>query len=610
LVTAWLLLVGFNSSAATISYSHSFVKGWNLVGNSVAATLDVKASFGTQAASVTSVWKWNASTSRWAFYAPSLDSAGTLASYCASKGYDVLTSVAQGEGFWVNAAASTALGTQSGNGFALTATNLSQGWNLAATGDDITPVAFSANVGNVTTLWAWDSLNNAWFFYAPSLAASNGLASYISNKGYQDFGSGTLGNGRGFWVNYAGATEVGNKPGLNPDHGTVGSKVTIIGSGFGSNPQVKFYDEFVVAGYLVRTEVKAVVDSSSDTQIVVTVPAGANSGAVKVNSISVGDFTVDLPMVGAWTQQEAQGGYSLATNGTNFVKVWSPANVKQSTTGITWDDSYAYVSNDYMGGQVQWDGSQFVYMVSRDATSSPVQTVAVSPDGSRWVTKVAGQKLISWDQQYASSMRDFVAILGRMTMVGDKGGIATSTDGGTTWTLEHYPVFYQDHQIFAVDDTGSQRIALTLSSDGGTALQSDAGGAWSVAATGLDLKPVDLLWTGTVHIATGSTTSAGGGTRVLRSSDGKTWTTATLPDTYANGAWRGAKLAKQGSTLWLLAYKLNGVNPIGSVLLRSIDDGLNWTLDTDFGNDAVSAIAFGTSLWMAVGNKTYTRAAP
>jgi len=205
-VTAgWLLVFGFNSTAATVSYPQSFVKGWNLVGNSVAAPLDIKASFGAQAASITSIWKWNASTSRWAFYAPSLDSAGTLASYCASKGYDVLTSVAQGEGFWVNAAAATALGTQSGNGFALTAANLSQGWNLAATGDDITPAAFSASVGNVTTLWAWDNLNNAWFFFAPSLAASNGLASYISNKGYQDFGSGTLGNGRGFWVNYAGA---------------------------------------------------------------------------------------------------------------------------------------------------------------------------------------------------------------------------------------------------------------------------------------------------------------------------------------------------------------------------------------------------------------------
>jgi|GEM_PF-1432335 hypothetical protein len=398
--------------------------------------------------------------------------------------------------------------------------------------------------------------------------------------------------------------------GLNPNHGTVGSTVTIVGSGFGNSPQVKFYDEFLVSGTLIRTEVAATVVSSTATEIVVTVPPGANSGLVKVDSISVGTYTVDLPQVGAWTQQESMGGYSVATNGTRFVKVWSLSNVKQSVDGATWNDSFMYSSLNYMGGQVQWDGSQFVYIVSKDATSSPVQTVAVSPDGTNWTTKIAGQKLISWDPQYASSMRDFVAVSGRITLVGDKGGIATSTDGGTSWTLETYPVGYQDHQIWAVDDTGTQRIALTLSGDGGAALRSSGAGAWSAVATALDLKPADLLWTGTTHVATGATTGAGGGARVLRSSDGLTWSAANLPTAYATGAWRGVNLAKQDSVLWLLVYKLAGANAVGSVLLKSTDDGLNWSLDTDFGSDPVSSLAFGSNLWIAVGNKTYTRSAP
>ena len=398
--------------------------------------------------------------------------------------------------------------------------------------------------------------------------------------------------------------------GLNPNHGTVGSTLTIVGSGFSSSPQVKFYDEFLVAGTLIRTEVAATVVSSTATQIVVTVPAGANTGLVKIDSISVGMYTVDLSQVGAWTQQESPGGYSVATSGLRFVKVWSPANVKQSTDGATWNDSYLYASLNYMGGQVQWDGSQFVYIVSKDATSSPVQTVAVSPDGTNWTTKVAGQKLISWDPQYASSMRDFISVSGRMTLVGDKGGIATSTDGGTNWTLETYPVGYQDHQILAVDDTGTQRLALTLSADGGAALRSNAGGAWSPVATGLDLKPVDLLWTGNRHLAVGATTDAAGGARVLSSSDGQAWAAATLPATYTSGAWRAAKLEKQGGTLWLLVYRLTANSPSGAVLLQSTDDGLNWSLETDFGSDPVSAIAFGTNLWIAVGNKTYTRVVP
>lgn len=38
----------------------------------------------------------------WAFYTPSLTTAA-LAAYAAGKGYDVLTTINSGEGFWVNA---------------------------------------------------------------------------------------------------------------------------------------------------------------------------------------------------------------------------------------------------------------------------------------------------------------------------------------------------------------------------------------------------------------------------------------------------------------------------------------------------------------------------
>ncbi len=62
------------------------------------APLDVKTSFGTQA-NVVTIWKWNASNSTWAFYAPALDTNATLASYAASKGYNVLATIDPGEGY-------------------------------------------------------------------------------------------------------------------------------------------------------------------------------------------------------------------------------------------------------------------------------------------------------------------------------------------------------------------------------------------------------------------------------------------------------------------------------------------------------------------------------
>ncbi|MDD5030653.1 MAG: hypothetical protein PHH58_14340, partial [Rhodoferax sp.] len=222
------------SSAATVSYTPTLASGWNLVGNSTSAAVDVKTLLGTQAGSVTSVWKWNAANSKWAFYSPALDTANTLASYAAAKGYDVLSSIDPGDGFWinVNATSGLVLGAQSGTGFAVTASTLKPSWNLVATGDDSSPAVFSTTVSNVTTLWAWNSANSGWYFYAPSMTSS-ALAGYISSKKYQDFGNTTLGNGRGFWVNYAG-TGTGGTGGTTPVVGLMGGN--ILGKALVLNP--------------------------------------------------------------------------------------------------------------------------------------------------------------------------------------------------------------------------------------------------------------------------------------------------------------------------------------------------------------------------------------
>jgi len=190
----------FAAWAASVSYPLSLSTGWNLAGNSTSTPIDVKTSIGAQAG-IQSVWKWNPTGSRWAFYAPSLDTTGTLASYAATNGFDVLTTINPGEGFWVNASAPVSLGTQSGVGFSLASANIANGWNLVATADDVSPGVFSSTVGNVNSLWAWDNSSNAWYFYTPSLTTTE-LSDYIQSKGYKDFGAGTLGKGRGFWVNF------------------------------------------------------------------------------------------------------------------------------------------------------------------------------------------------------------------------------------------------------------------------------------------------------------------------------------------------------------------------------------------------------------------------
>ena len=195
-------LMASAACAANLVYPLLLSTGWNLMGNSLTTSLDVKATFGTQS-NVTTVWKWNAASSSWAFYAPALDANGTLATYAAGKGYTVLTSINPGEGYWVNAAGLLLMDDQSGSGVALTAGNLGTGWNLVATGDDVTPNYLADTLANVVTQWAWDNATSTWFFHAPSLVENDTLSTYIASKGYKEFGALTLGNGRGFWVNIA-----------------------------------------------------------------------------------------------------------------------------------------------------------------------------------------------------------------------------------------------------------------------------------------------------------------------------------------------------------------------------------------------------------------------
>lgn len=88
--------------------THSLPAGWNLVGNDNGTDVDPISIFGNATSptsistSVLAVWSWDNSQSRWNFYAPSMTPSG-LSAYASSNGYGVLSTIAKGEGFWVNA---------------------------------------------------------------------------------------------------------------------------------------------------------------------------------------------------------------------------------------------------------------------------------------------------------------------------------------------------------------------------------------------------------------------------------------------------------------------------------------------------------------------------
>jgi serine protease len=198
----------------------SLLQGWNLLGNSVNSPFTVASVFGNTN-NVSSVWKWLPATKLWAFYSPSLANGG--ADYAKSKGYDPLTVVNGGEGFWVNAinpfTAILPTGTAiSSTIFADQVNGLSSGWSLIAIGDNQTPVNFVNTIAltkpvlpvvaanSVYTLWAWDSNASNWYFYAPDLDNSGALADYVLSKNYLNFATPvlkSLDQTMGFWVNHS-----------------------------------------------------------------------------------------------------------------------------------------------------------------------------------------------------------------------------------------------------------------------------------------------------------------------------------------------------------------------------------------------------------------------
>ena len=210
-------------AAITVNVGQSVNLGanWNLLGNSVNAPLTVANTFGNPV-NVSSVWKWIHATSKWAFYTPSIGDGG--AAYAASQGYDFLTTINGGEGFWVNANTAFTVSLPAGATVTTSAfkdqfippNNLPAGWSLIAVGDNPTASGFNNNIGvnppapntvlpNLISLWAWSNTASSWYFYAPSLDANGTLAGYITSQGYLNFSTPvvkTLGPTMGFWVNH------------------------------------------------------------------------------------------------------------------------------------------------------------------------------------------------------------------------------------------------------------------------------------------------------------------------------------------------------------------------------------------------------------------------
>ena len=184
----------------------NLVPSWNLVGNGVNTPITVAETF-ADATKVSSVWKWLPETGKWAFYSPAMADGG--ATYTMGKGYDLLTTINEGEGFWVNANAAFAVSlpaVTAACGGTGTALNLGPSWNLA--GNNVnTPMDVGATFGDpgkVSSVWKWVPSAKKWAFYSPTMA--DGGKAYAAGKSYDLLA--TINAGEGFWVNTVAAQTV------------------------------------------------------------------------------------------------------------------------------------------------------------------------------------------------------------------------------------------------------------------------------------------------------------------------------------------------------------------------------------------------------------------
>jgi len=211
LAELWLLIAAFVfSSGASSQTTWNIVPGWNLLGNNSIGPLDITTYAGlADPAKVNSIWTWNNAASRWAFYTPSFDTA-TLATYAQSKGYDVLSSVASKQGFWVNAKTAVTVTSPWNSGTRLAESDLKQGWNLVGSNDNKTPSDLEQQLRqslhltgkSINTVWAWDNTKSTWRFHSPLLEAqgADAVQNYANAHGYEIFTSG-LSSSVGSWIN-------------------------------------------------------------------------------------------------------------------------------------------------------------------------------------------------------------------------------------------------------------------------------------------------------------------------------------------------------------------------------------------------------------------------
>lgn len=316
---------------------------------------------------------------------------------------------------------------------------------------------------------------------------------------------------------------------FSPATRAVGETLIINGTGFDADPfhmQVFFHDN-----------IAATISSSTATQLIVQVPAGAVSGPIRVvNTITgaSGTSAASVTVSGGggsgstWVSRASPSNFvltSLAFGNSTFVAAGMGNALLTSADGLSWTARTGPDSNWWQANAVTFDGSLF-YLAGDIAFGAPAGVaplIATSADGITWTRR-------NWTPGSETQLVDIAASGGTITAVGLNGTIISSTNSGETWSAESQSA---TSSLTTVASNGSTRVALGR--DGSTIILVDTGSGWTTAQSGItDFCPRDVVWSGEYFLAVGGTScNFGADAAVMQSQDGSNWTRFAVDATAA-----------------------------------------------------------------------------
>jgi len=414
-----------------------------------------------------------------------------------------------------------------------------------------------------------------------------------------------------------------------------GASLTITGS--------NFYDVTAVRFGGVNGTAATSFTVNSPTQITVTVPLGAVSGPVAVQSLYgtastasaltvAPDFQLRNPST---TASSFESGVAYGNNA--YVAVALSGSIWSSPDGIAWTQRFSGPNGlngiAFAAGQFVVVGNSGVLLTSTDGATWTQRVVfttstlsGVVHNGTKWLV-VSGDSnvltstdAVAWTVVSSSGGGSATGVAfgaGVFVSVADIGVIRTSPDG-LTWTSrtsgttnKFKGIFFANGLFVAIGNSGT----LVTSSDGSV---------WTSRSSGTS----STLYKGAYGA---SRFVVGGGTTMVTSVDGATWTAATgvidirsvvfgggqfvgagwpgsiatSPDASSSSAWT-RRSASSANNLRDVAYG-NGrfvtVSTDTSSIYRTSADGVNWTLGQNAAGTsyALNGVAYGNGLFVAVG---------